>query len=219
MRWSENCGWIVEMKDIAGFEEDVSTGRMFLSLVEHDGRKGKEISPYEGRKKAVLGTYPAGIVVNDMHLVYDEEIFLANHPNLVEYDGNYLTVYNSGKREPTEKERLFQEQWLMWGEAFMKENPSVSIYTLPDHKDKFLNQYGYDYLDWIDLVAGKHFNHYDFRVLDRSVKGSIHARYAVSFSDDVLIDKPSEFLEGLRVFWNDVLSKSKKKEVATVRCT
>lgn len=206
------------MSDLAGFEEDVSTGRMLLRLVEHSGRKGREISAYEGRAKVVLGTYPAGIVLNDLSSVYDEEVFLAYHPNLVEYDGEYLTVYRTGKREPTEQERIFQEQWLKWGKEFMEETPTVSVYTLPDHKGKFLSQYGYSYKEWIRLIAGKDFSHYDFRVYDDSVKDGIQKRYAVSFADDVLIGKRSECLEHLRAFWKDVLGKSMKRRIATARC-
>jgi len=211
MRWSKHSGWKVEMHELAGLEEDIASGRMLLDLIAVDGREGRELTWTERQQKLAIGTYPAGIVVRTDY-GFDSDLFLAYHPNLVEYDGKYLTIYKTGKREPNEEELLFQKNWLKWGEDFMNENPGVSIYTLADHKNKFLLKYGYSYEEWIRLIAGKSFNKFDFRIYDSSVKDGVHAKYAVSFLNENLVNNnsQSELLNRLRTVWKDILAESRR---------
>lgn len=117
----------LEIFDIGTLEDDANTGAMQIQLVEFDGVKGKELSPSDREIKRVMGAYRRGIVVKSEYA--ELALDLTNHPNLVEYDGTTLTIYNSDKEKYGERGSIHFQYRVLFD------------YTLPSEESEELKKY------------------------------------------------------------------------------
>lgn len=128
MRINEYTGKpILEISDVGCLEEDANSGTMMLHLIEFDGRKGNELSSSEREPLRVMGAYRRGIIIKKQS--YELAFDLTNHPNLLEYDGNYLTVYRSPQGRYGERGNIHEQYRVMFNTTLpMEESPLLKKY-------------------------------------------------------------------------------------------
>lgn len=161
------------MKTLAELKRDANSGRMSAVLIEHYGHTGDDIPErLRGRRKAVR--------TNSIALFFQncdgkESELRFRSANLVEYDGNTLTVYEAGIRDLTEEEKAVLAEWKRIEDEYTAKNPWSDTYW--KRKDYFANC-SCPWLAGHDTIRGKRYQ-YDGKVRDNAVKGTVILKYDV----------------------------------------
>lgn len=157
---------------LSDFRRDAASGKISLELVERYGKTGEEIpEKFRGIRKISRVDTVAFKLINE----HGEESRLCyTFPNLIDCDGKFLIIYESGQREPTEEEKKVLDKWLTIEEQMLKENPFAETYW--KRKDYFTNSH----CPWMSGLGFQGKRYLDNgKVLDKSLRGKPILKYIV----------------------------------------
>jgi uncharacterized protein YifE (UPF0438 family) len=96
--------------------------------------------------------------------------------SLIDYDGETLTIYEAGKREPNAEEKAILQAYEKAKAEHEKNNPFSDGYW---HKVSFFNKHkDFQYLAGFETVRGKRYN-YDGTITDNAIKGAAIIKYKI----------------------------------------
>lgn len=97
--------------------------------------------------------------------------------SLIEYDTDTLTIYQAGKRQPTEQEQAILDLFKKEQAEYIAQNPYCEPYW---HKVAFFrNHKAYEYLAGFETIRGKKYNTNDNTITDNTIKGEKIIQYKV----------------------------------------
>lgn len=96
--------------------------------------------------------------------------------SLIDYDGETLTIYEAGKREPNTEEKAILQAYEKAKAEHEKNNPFSDGYW---HKVSFFNKNkDFQYLAGFETIRGKRYN-YDGTITDNAIKGAAIIKYKI----------------------------------------
>ena len=96
--------------------------------------------------------------------------------SLIDYDGDTLTIYEAGKRQPNAEEKAILQAYEKAKAEHEKNNPFSDGYWF---KVSFFNKSKpYDYLSGFETIRGKRYN-YDGTITDNAIKGEAIIKYRI----------------------------------------
>ena len=97
--------------------------------------------------------------------------------SLIDYDGETLTIYEAGKREPNAEEKAILQEYEKAKAEHEKTDPFSDGYW---HKVSFFNKHAnFVYLNGFDTFRGKRYNYYDGTITDNAIKGAAIIKYKI----------------------------------------
>ena len=97
--------------------------------------------------------------------------------SLIDYDGETLTIYEAGKREPNAKEKAILQEYEKAKAEHEKINPFSDGYW---HKVNFFKNSPCPYLSGFDSIGGKSKRYnYDGTITDNAIKGAAIIKYKI----------------------------------------
>lgn len=137
-------------------------------------RYGKEIPErLRGIRKA---TRANTVAVFFQNADGSESELLIKAASLIDYDGETLTIYEPGKREPNAEEKAILQEYERLKKKHEEENPFSDGYCF---KVSFFNKSKpYDYLSGFETIRGKRYN-YDGTITDNAIKGAAIIKYKI----------------------------------------
>ena len=160
------------MKTLAELKRDAQSGKINFELIERFGDTGDAIPErLRGiRKVARVNTVEIMLVNNDGI----ESGLRYGSAKLVEYTGDTLTIYNPGRREPTEEERKVLDE----AEEIKRRHDKsydCGYWALKDYFEKC----ACPWMSGFDTVKGKKYETWSGKVVDHSIKGDAVLKYKV----------------------------------------
>ena len=169
------------MKTFADFKRDAAKGNMSLELIDWYGKTGEEIPKrIRGARRVVKCTQSSLILQGTEESRLD---YLRS--SLLDYDGETLTIYTSGRRPLNEQEQRIVWQWQKLEADYKLSGKSdEAVYYL--RKEYYRNSE----CPWLfsdSFVKGKLTEH-DGNVpmiRDKDLRGGVTMRYRVRFTTEV----------------------------------
>lgn len=180
-------------KTLADLKRDANTGKMSLFMLEWHGNVGEKIPARCKGIRKVLKANSVGLIVAINNVPTNgrtESTLHIESAKLVDYDGEYLTYYATGMREPTKEELAVREEWLRINEEYCRRNPMGDNYY---QMMQYFSQSKYPYMSGLNKVNGKEYLHHNGMVVDKAVRGHVMLKYRVIFGECPLDD--AEILE------------------------
>ena len=163
------------MKTLAQLKRDAKSGNLYAEMIY---RWGTKIPENLQGKRRIIDSNSVGIkFLNQNGSTSDLSIKSAN---LVEYDENFITIYDSGERDLNEKEKAIFSKW-----ETMRDIEQEKIDCLTDtnvtyyRRKKFFIDAGYEYLLGYDKKQGKRYVNYTNKVRDDKIKGDMLIQYKI----------------------------------------
>lgn len=158
----------------AEFKRHAARGEVSLELLDWFGKTGEEIPVnMRGPRKVVRTAYYGLVLLNHDGEESDLRFLSAK---LVDCSAEFLTVYQMGTRELTEKERNFLEEWSRVKAEFEQKCPWGDLYS---KKKSFFDGSMYPYLSGFSTHSGKRYDVAAGKVIDSQVRGDVIMRYRV----------------------------------------
>ena len=164
---------------MAQLKRDVLSGKMSLALIERFGGNDEKHIPerMKGNRK-VIGMNTVAIKLLN-HDGKESELRLES-ASLTEYDGETLTIYNAGLREPTEQEKdtLNKANQIVkeYNEKYPFGNGGFWI------KKEFFEKSDCPWMEGFKTIKGKRYEPCKDKVYDRKIKGDVILKYAVTMA-------------------------------------
>lgn len=162
------------MKTLAQLKRDAKDKKISLEMVEWYGQKGNEIPERLRGVRKVIGANTVALIL--LNADGKESELRPEAASLVEYDDDTLTVYASGYRDLTEKEREILAAWEAEEKAYLEKNSMADTFWKKKH---FFMDRGYEWLLGFSPVNGKIYNAAANKVRDRAVRGVAILKYKV----------------------------------------
>lgn len=160
-------------KTFAEFKREVANGNIYMEIIERFGKTGDMIPErLKGVRKIDRVTSTAIVFINADG---SESECSYTSTKLIDYDGEFLTVYNPGQREPTEEEREILSDVQKLEEDYYRANPYGEFFW--ERKD-FFKRCSCPWMAGTDRVRGKRYM-YNGKVLDNKIRGEMILRYKV----------------------------------------
>lgn len=160
-------------KTLSDLKRDAASGNIKFELIERFGKAGEEIPKRLRGIRAVQKVNTVAIFLVNTEGVSSELRF--NSAKLVDYDGDYLTVFNPGERDLTEQEKIILDEWQRIEDEIFRKNPYMETYWR--RKDYFKNC-PCPWLSGYETVRGKRYNYRD-KVVDNQVRGEAILKYKI----------------------------------------
>ena len=163
------------MKTLAELKRDAQSGKISFELVERFGDTGNAIPERLRDVRKVSRVNSVAIILLNSDGV-ESEMRLDN-AKLVEYDGETLTLYNPGRREPTDDEKKVLEE----AEEIKKKHDKsydCGYWALKDYFEKCACPWMSGF-DSIGKRNGKKYETWSGKVIDHSINGNAILKYKV----------------------------------------
>ena len=160
------------MKTLADFKRDAASGNIALELYERYGKSDIPEVLSGVRKISKVNT----VGVRLINAAGKESSLDVDRASLVEYDGETLTIYEPGYRQPTEEEQAVLDGWKKFAEEYEKKNPYGNIYW------KFVDYFAKSPCPWMrgyETIQGKKYVSHLGKVMDKSIKGNAILKYHI----------------------------------------
>ena len=169
------------MKTFADFKRDAANGNMSLELIDWYGKTGEEIPKrIRGARRVVKCTQSSLILQGS-----EESRLNYLRSSLLDYDGETLTIYTSGRRSLNEQEQRIVWEWQnLEADYKLSGKSDEAVYRL--RKEYYRNSE----CPWLfsdSFVKGKLTEH-DGNVpmiRDKDLRGGMTMRYKVHFIAEV----------------------------------
>ena len=163
---------------LAALKRHANSGAMSLELIERFGEPASEQkASMQGIRKVLRANTVALVLLN--HDGKESECRVDHGAELVEYDGETLTIYAIGKRKPTEEEQKLLDEWQERQDDYIKKYPFGDTYW--QKVAFFAERRGFSYLSGFNVVRGKKYIPCEGMVQDRKVRGEAILKYKVHF--------------------------------------
>ena len=97
--------------------------------------------------------------------------------SLIEYDGDTLTIYEAGTREPNEQEKAILNDYVKATAEHEKNNPLSGGYW---HKVSYFSaKKEFGYLTGWETIRGKRYDHNTNKITDNAIKGEAIIKYKI----------------------------------------
>lgn len=161
------------MKTLAEFKRDATSGKIALELYEYYGKT--EIPENLLGVRSISKVNTVGVTLRNTR---GEESYLdIGHASLIEYDGETLTVYSPGYRQPTAAEQATLDEWVKIAEEYQKKDPCGNSWHW-----KYEDYFEKSPCPWMcgsKEIRGKKYIHYSGEVRDRAIKGDAILKYRI----------------------------------------
>lgn len=159
------------MKTLAELKREANAQTISAEMVY---RYGKEIPErLRGIRKAVRANTVAVFFQNADGAESELSIKSAS---LIDYDGESLTIYEAGKRQPNPEEMEVLNAYKKAEMEHIKSNPFSDCYLFM--VSFFKKNQPFEYLSGFETVRGKRYNR-DGTITDRAIKGDVIIRYKI----------------------------------------
>lgn len=161
------------MKTLADLKRNAAAGKIKLELLERYGETGENLPPHcRGiRQVKKVNTVAITLITAD-GLTSDLRFDSAK---LVEYTGEFLTIYERGERNLTEQEQKILADWQKIEDDYYKQNPYGDAYW---KKKDYFKKCPCPWLSGYETVKGKYYN-YNGKILDNQIRGKAILKYKV----------------------------------------
>lgn len=158
---------------LAELKRNANSGKMKLEIVERYGKTEDDIiERLRGVRKVLRANSVALILQN---LSGEESELRIPSAKLIEYDGNFLTVYAVGERDMTEQEKAVLGEWQRIEKEFYENNPYGEAYW---KQVSYFKKCSCPWMSGFDTVNGKKYQ-YNGKVRDNQVRGAVILKYKV----------------------------------------
>jgi len=162
---------------VATLKRHANSGAMSLELIERFGEPASEQkASMQGIRKVLRANTVALVLLN--HDGAESECRVDHGAELVEYDGETLTIYNPGLRELTVEEQGLFDELKKKQDEYLAKYPYADTYWM---KKSFFIDSSCPWLDGSDMIRGKKYLSWENKVLDCKVRGEAILKYKVHF--------------------------------------
>ena len=162
------------MKTLAELKRDAKSGKISFELMEWFGKVAEQIPERLRGIRTVSKVNTVGIYLRNGDGQESEMRF--ESANVVEYDGENLTLYRPGYRDLTDEEQNVLAKWKAEQAAYEKRNPYGNSYW---KMKEYFQKCACPWMEGFDMVRGKKYDFSTGKVIDNSVKGDAILKYRV----------------------------------------
>jgi hypothetical protein len=162
------------MKTLADLKRDAAAGKIKLELLERYGETGENLPPHCRGVRQVDKVNTVAITLITADGLKSELRF--DSAKLVEYTGEFLTIYERGERDLTEQEQKILDEWQRIEKEYTEQNPFCETYW---KKKQYFDNCPCPYLAGYDSVNGKRYRAYNQKVIDNQIRGNAILKYKV----------------------------------------
>lgn len=161
------------MKTLADLKRDAADGKIKLELLERYGKTGEDLPPRCRGIRQVKKVNTVAITLITANGLTSELRF--DSAKLVEYTGEFLTIYEPGERDLTEQEQKILNEWQRIEKEYTEQNPFCETYW---KKKQYFDSCPYPYLMGNGSVKGKRYS-YNQKIIDNQIRGNAILKYKV----------------------------------------
>ena len=165
------------MATLAQLKRDANSGKMVLLLFWRYGATGDDLPERLRGRRKVIRANSVGLVIRTGT---EETMLYIENAKLIDYDGEFLTVYRPAYRDPTAEERFVLNTWHTKGTEYFQKNPFGDSYGM---RKRYFAESLCPWMDGITKVRGKSYVSHKDKVLDQSIRGDMALRYQVIMED------------------------------------
>ena len=152
-------------KTLAAFKREAKNENLYLELLERYGETDIP-NAMKGPRKIIKVRSDSIIILNNNE---KESVLGFDSAKLVEYDGETLSIYEWGEREPTPEEQKCLEEWKEIEKNYIKEHPyCTNTYS---EKVAFFKNSQYPYMSGHQVNCGKIYRPYNGMIRDNQIRG------------------------------------------------
>ena len=169
------------MKTFADFKRDAAKGNMSLELIDWYGKTGEQIPKRIRGARTVVKCTQSSLILQGTEKSRLDYL----RSSLLDYDGETLTIYTSGRRPLNEQEQRIVWQWQKLEADYKLSGKSdEAVYYL--RKEYYRNSE----CPWLfsdSFVKGKLTEHDGIvpMIRDKDLRGGVTMRYKVHFTTEV----------------------------------
>lgn len=152
---------------LAQLKRDAASGKIKFEMIERYGETGDKIPKRCRGIREVVKVNSVAILLKTPGGLESELRYGCS--NLLDYDGETLTIYAPGKRELNEQEKSIFAEWERVKQEYLKKYPYDDIYYKMKNFFEKENP-DYAYLTGWNAHKGKRYE-YNGKVFDNSIKG------------------------------------------------
>ena len=165
-----------KVKTIADLKRDATNKKISFELIERYGETGNEIPERLRGIRTAGRVNTVGIMLVDAN-GRDSELRLPS-AKLVEYEDDYLTIYNPGERDLKAEEKQTLEKWAEIEKRIHDGNPYRETYWLK--KDYFSKEKcSCPWMSGWETIRGKKYNYCTGKVIDNQIRGEAILKYKI----------------------------------------
>lgn len=162
---------------LAALKRHANSGAMSLEIIERFGKPIEEQkASMQGIRKVLRANSVALVLLN--HDGQESQCRIDEGAELVEYDGETLTIYRAGLRELTTEEQSLFIQLKKKQEEYLTRYPHADTYWM---KKAFFRDSKCPWLEGDDVIQGMKYLSWEHKVMDRKVRGDAILKYKVHF--------------------------------------
>jgi len=162
------------MKSVAELKRQAAAGKIKFEMIERFGKTGDEIPPFCRGIRKVKRVNTVAILLETTDGL-ESELRLGS-AKLIEYDGEYLTIYAPGERDVTAEEQAV----LDGAKAISDRHLAVNPYGNGGFWEckQFFKDSPCPWMCGYETIKGKRYN-YKGKVIDNAVKGAAILKYKI----------------------------------------
>ena len=161
------------MKTVAELKRNANTGTMKLELIEWYGKTNNDIPErLQGIRKVKKANSVAIILINNNG--DNSELRLDCGAKLIDYDGEYLALYEAGEREVNEQEKNILAEAKKIYDKYA-DTYNGGYWQVKD----FYRECDCPWMEGTEKINGKKYQTYNGKVRDNSIKGEAILKYRV----------------------------------------
>ena len=158
---------------LAALKRNANSGKMKMEIIERYGKTGDDIiERLRGVRKVLRANSVALILQN---LSGEESEMRIQSAKLIDYDGDFLTIYEVGERDLTEQEKAVLDEWQRIEKEYYEKNPYGEAYW---KKVSYFEKCPCPWMSGFDTVNGKKYQH-NGKVRDNQIRGAAILKYKV----------------------------------------
>jgi hypothetical protein len=168
------------MLSMAQLKRDAKTGMLQGEMILFHGKT--DIPERLQGTRQIIDAYSSGIKFLDKDGKKSD--LRIESANLIEYDGETLTVYAPGLRDLDANEKAVFDKWEQLKRQLREDHSyNLAMYDTSNieyyrRKDYFCKS-GYEYLLGNDTKQGKRYMHHEEKVRDNQIKGNVQLKYRI----------------------------------------
>lgn len=162
---------------LAQFKRDAAAGKFGLEIIRRYDQTAEDLPEHMKGIRAIIHVNSVGITLQGRGSAICSELNIRS-AKLFECDGEKLTIYAAGYRDPTEEEQTLLEEWDRQEQAYLKVWPCSDTYW---KQRVFFRDSKYPYMSGFDYLKcrGCLYNPALKKVRDNKVRGDVILEYRV----------------------------------------
>ena len=165
------------MATLAQLKRDANSGNMSVMLLWRFGATGDGLPQHLRGQRKVFRANSVGLILETNG---EESTLYIDSAKLVEYDGEFLTVFRPAYRAPTVEERFVLNTWNTMETEYYQKNPFGNAFG---KRKAYFASSTCPWMDGITKKCGKQYIIHKDKVLDQGVRGEMILRYQVIFEE------------------------------------